>query len=112
MSGSMMFTMYFLYVVTSQPIKYIRKKILESLKDDELIFNRIKEYLINNYSLTEETVETYITQFKEQIQKSIDSDYTFTNVTDIIRNRLNTQTENAQTNNEDIILLKDTVLID
>ena len=90
--------------INKTSIKNIRKKILESLKDDELIFNRIKEYLINNYSLTEETVETYITQFKEQIQKSIDSDYTFTNVTDIIRNRLNTQTENAQTNNEDIIL--------
>ena len=32
--------------INKTSIKNIRKKILESLKDDELIFNRIKEYLI------------------------------------------------------------------
>ena len=85
--------------LNTSTMKSTIKSLLESVIDDELIFNRIKEYLINNYSLTEESVETYITEFKNQIKKSIDSDYI-----DNITNRLNSQTENAQTNNEDIIL--------
>lgn len=85
--------------LNTSTMKSTIKSLLESVIDDELIFNRIKEYLINNYSLTEESVETYITEFKNQIKKSIDSDYI-----DNITNRLNSQTENAQTDNEDIIL--------
>ena len=86
-------------------IKNIRKKLLETLIDDELIFNRIKENLINNYSLTEETVETYITEFKSQIQKSIDSDYTHIDSIDNIKNSLTSQTEDEPADsNEDTIL--------
>lgn len=86
-------------------IKNIRKKLLETLKDDEIIFNRIKEYLINNYSLTEETVETYITEFKSQIQKSIDSDYSYIDSIDNMKNSFKSQTEDESAgSNEEIIL--------
>lgn len=86
-------------------IKNIKKKLLESLKDDEIIFNRIKENLINNYSLTEETVETYITEFKSQIQNSIDSDYSYIDNIDTMKNSFTSQTEDEPSNsNEDTIL--------
>lgn len=86
-------------------IKSIKKKLLESLKDDEIIFNRIKENLINNYSLTEETVETYITEFKSQIQNSIDSDYSYIDNIDTMKNSFTSQTEDEPSNsNEDTIL--------
>jgi len=86
-------------------IKDIKKKLLESLKDDEIIFNRIKENLINNYSLTEDNVEKYITEFKNQIQKSIDSDYSYIDSIDNIKNSFKSQTEEEPTDsNEDTIL--------
>ena len=86
-------------------IKEIKKKLLESLRDDEIIFNRIKDYLINNYSLTEDNVEKYITEFKNQIQKSIDSDYSYIDSIDNIRNSFKSQTEEEPTDsNEDTIL--------
>ncbi len=86
-------------------IKSIKKKLLESLKDDEIIFNRIKENLINNYNLTEENVEKYITEFKSQIQKSIDSDYSYIDSIDNIRNSFKSQTEDEpEDSNEDTIL--------
>ena len=86
-------------------IKDIKKKLLESLKDDEIIFNRIKDYLINNYSLTEDNVEKYITEFKNQIQKSIDSDYSYIDSIDNIKNSFKSQTEEEPTDsNEDTIL--------
>lgn len=48
-------------------------KILETLKNDEIIINKLKENLINNYNLTEETINPYINQYTEKIQDLIDS---------------------------------------
>lgn len=65
-------TIYSVTLNESQ-IKTILVKLLESLKDDEIIINKAKESLINNYNLTEETINPYIDQYKEQIQKLIDN---------------------------------------
>ena len=65
-------TIYSVNLNESQ-IKTILVKLLESLKDDEIIINKAKESLINNYNLTEETINPYIDQYKEQIQKLIDN---------------------------------------
>ena len=48
-------------------------KLLEALKDDEIIINKIKNSLINNYNLTEETINPYISQYKEVVQSLIDT---------------------------------------
>lgn len=65
-------TIYSVTLNESQ-IKTILVKLLESLKDDEIIINKAKDSLINNYNLTEETINPYIDQYKEQIQKLIDN---------------------------------------
>ena len=48
-------------------------KLLEALKEDEIIINKVKESLINNYNLTEETINPYIDKYKEEIQSLIDN---------------------------------------
>ena len=65
-------TIYTLTIKESQ-LKNILVKILESLKEDEVIINKFKENLINNYNFTEDNIETYITQYKEVIQRVIDN---------------------------------------
>lgn len=65
-------TIYTLTIKENQ-LKNIFVKILESLKEDEIIINKFKENLINNFNLTESNIETYITQYKEFIQRVIDN---------------------------------------
>ena len=65
-------TVYSLTLNQTQ-LKNILIKVLEALKDDDVIINKAKESLINNYNLTEETINPYIDQYKEQIQKLIDN---------------------------------------
>jgi len=55
-SRSMMFTMYFLYVVTSQPIKYIRKKILA--KDFSFDKKETEEPKVNENNLELVVIES------------------------------------------------------
>ena len=64
-----------IYSVTlnKNQINTIIVEILKSLKDDEIIINKLKASFINNYNLTEETVNPYIDQFKETMQNLIDS---------------------------------------
>ena len=63
----------YVLTITEEQLKNIRIKILESLKEDETIINKFKEFLINKYNFTEDTVQTYITQYKETIQEAIDN---------------------------------------
>jgi len=63
----------YVLTITEEQLKNIRIKILESLKDDETIINKFKEFLINKYNFTEDTVQTYITQYKKTIQEAIDN---------------------------------------
>ena len=65
-------TIYSVTLNESQ-IKTILVKLLESLKDDEIIINKAKDSLINNYNLTEETINPYIDQYKQAIQSIIDN---------------------------------------
>lgn len=53
--------------------KTIIVALLNNLKDDEIIINKLKASFINNYNLTEETVNPYIDQFKQTIQDLIDN---------------------------------------
>lgn len=78
--------------IKENQLKNIFVKILESLKEDEIIINKFKENLINNFNLTEANIETYITQYKEFIQRVIDN----------INNNENTLVEETtNTNNND-----------
>ena len=63
-----------IYTLTIDPAQAtnIILKILENLKEDELIITKLKNYAINNFNLTEQNVETYVTQYKELLQKGID----------------------------------------
>ena len=65
-------TIYSVTLNESQ-VKTILVKLLESLKDDEIIINKAKDSLINNYNLTEETINPYIDQYKQAIQSIIDN---------------------------------------
>ena len=63
----------YVLTITEEQLKNIRIKILESLKEDENILNKFKDFLINKYNFTEDTVQTYITQYKKTIQEAIDN---------------------------------------
>lgn len=65
-------TVYSLTLNQTQ-LKNILIKVLEALKDDDVIINKAKESLINNYNLTEETIHPYIDKYKEEIQSLIDN---------------------------------------
>ena len=65
-------TVYSITINETQAIN-ILVKILETLKDDEIIINKLKANLMNNYNLTEETINPYINQYKELIQHLIDN---------------------------------------
>ena len=73
----------------------ILAKILETLKDDEIIINKLKTYLINNYNLTEETINPYIDQYKQSIQSLIDNINSDSSNEDVI----STSTENKEESN-------------
>ena len=80
-------------------VKTIIVKLLDALKDDEVIINKAKENLINNYNLTEETINPYINQYKEQIQNLIDT--LNTESSNIVENQ-----ESTQSNDEANITIK------
>ena len=65
-------TIYIL-TINEEQIKNIMVKLLENLKEDETLINKLKETLINNYNFTEENIQIYVTQYKEYLQKIIDS---------------------------------------
>ena len=64
-------TVYTLTINNTQATNIILK-ILETLKEDEVIIEKIKNYAINNFNLTEENVQNFETQYKETLQKAID----------------------------------------
>ena len=64
-------TVYTLTINNTQATNIILK-ILEALKEDEVIIEKIKNYAINNFNLTEENVQNFETQYKETLQKAID----------------------------------------
>ena len=64
-------TIYTLNVDSAQATNIILK-ILENLKEDELIIAKLKNYAINNFNLTEQNVEPYVTQYKNTLQNAID----------------------------------------
>ena len=80
-------------------IQTILVKLLESLKDDEIIINKAKESLINNYNLTEETINPYVDSYKKEIQNLIDmlkysETPTDSNTIENFDNSINEATEN------------------
>ena len=64
-------TIYTLTVDSAQATNIILK-ILQNLKEDELIIAKLKNYAINNFNLTEQNVEPYVTQYKNTLQNAID----------------------------------------
>lgn len=91
--------------------------LLNNLKDDEIIINKLKASFINNYNLTEETVNPYIDQFKQKIQDLIDSINSSTstgttgsgNFADALEQTLgseNTVQEPSQSNTESNLTIK------
>ena len=64
-------TIYTLNVDSAQATNIILK-ILQNLKEDELIIAKLKNYAINNFNLTEQNVEPYVTQYKNTLQNAID----------------------------------------
>ena len=64
-------TVYILKINNSQ-LNMICTKLLEALKEDDIIINKVKEKLINNYNFTEENIQTYVTGYKNMIQNLID----------------------------------------
>ena len=62
----------FILKINEDQFKNIIAKLLETLKEDETLINKLKETLINNYNFTEDEIQTYITQYKEFIQQTID----------------------------------------
>ena len=64
-------TVYILKINNSQ-LNMICTKLLEALKEDDIIINKVKEKLINNYNFTEENIQTYVTGYKNMIQYLID----------------------------------------
>ena len=91
--------------------------LLNNLKDDEIIINKLKASFINNYNLTEETVNPYVDQFKQKIQDLIDSINSSTstgttgsgNFADALEQTLgseNTVQEPSQSNTESNLTIK------
>ena len=72
-------TIYIL-TINEEQIKNIMVKLLENLKEDETIINKFKQFLINQYNFSEDTVQTYITQYKEIIQNAIDNSNSDSNI--------------------------------
>ena len=97
--------------------KTIIVALLNNLKDDEIIINKLKASFINNYNLTEETVNPYVDQFKQKIQDLIDSINSSTstgttgsgNFADALEQTLgseNTVQEPSQSNTESNLTIK------
>ena len=103
-------TVYSLTLSETQ-IKNILIKVLETAKDDEVIISKLKNNLINNYNLTEETINPYIEQYKQAIQNLID-DINNTNKEyvpfrrDMDSSDINISTEDEQDNEEKSITIK------
>lgn len=64
-------TIYML-TLTDAKLKTVSSKILTTLKDDELIISKIKQVMLSNQTITEQSVNEYIEQFKQELQKEID----------------------------------------
>ena len=62
--------------LTETQCKKILIKVLESLKEDDIVINKLKDNLINKYNIKEEKIDTYIADFKKSIQNIIDILYT------------------------------------
>lgn len=94
----------YVLTITEEQLKNIRIKILESLKEDETIINKFKEFLINKYNFTEDTVQTYITKYKETMQKAIDNS-NFSSDSDILYRASKAREQNEQAQIKERILL-------
>ena len=89
-------TIYIL-TINEEQLKNILIKLLENLKEDETIINKLKETLINNYNFTEENIQIYVTQYKEYLQKIIDSINSSSNTNILERaNKAKTLTDQKQ----------------
>jgi len=62
----------FILNLNEDQFKNIITKLLENLKEDETITNKLRETLKNNSNITEDKIQNYITQYKEFIQQTID----------------------------------------
>ena len=60
--------------INKNQCKNIVLKLLETLKDDELILNKAKYLMFNKLNLTEENVNTYIEHYKTLIQSLLDKE--------------------------------------
>ena len=77
--------------LTEDQARNLLSKLLEQLKDDDIILNKMKELMIENNSYTETEADKYISQLKENIQDYIDelSDSTTSSTTDETDNNSN-----------------------
>lgn len=65
------YTIYTLTLTYNQA-KTVVGGFLEQLRDDEIIFNTIREFIIQNLEFSETEADEYISQIKENIQEYID----------------------------------------
>ena len=64
-------TIYTITITESQ-VENIGIKLLQTLKDDELIFNKVKKVMIENLNVTETDANSYIQEIKDKMQDVID----------------------------------------
>lgn len=97
--------------LTEDQARNLLSKLLEQLKDDDIILNKMKELMIENNSYTETEADKYISQLKENIQDYIDelSDSTTNTTTDEMDNNSNIV---INVYVQDKVLVKTELLID
>lgn len=63
------------YILTLNKKQYqkIALEIAKAFKDDDVIFNNVKNYMISNLNISEEDANTLINNFKEELQSMLDS---------------------------------------